>query len=195
VVVIGVTGHRFLDEVDRIADCIDQALQRIEETFPSESVTIVSPLAEGTDQVFVQRALVHRRVHLVVPLPLPPEDYLEDFISGEARARFWRLLARAGEVIHLSPAPTRDAAYAAVGRYVLERCDVLVAVWDGQPARGPGGTADIVALAREGGKPLAWIQPGPHGLEALHGPLRCETGGSLRFERFPSTAPAARPHL
>jgi hypothetical protein len=41
---------------------------------------------------------------------------------------------------------------------VADQCDALVAVWDGQPARGRGGTADIVAYARKKRRPLAWIK-------------------------------------
>ena len=35
--------------------------------------------------------------------------------------------------------------------------DVLIAVWDGQPARGKGGTADVVDYAKSLGKPLVVI--------------------------------------
>jgi hypothetical protein len=37
------------------------------------------------------------------------------------------------------------------GRVVVDRSSVLVAAWDGQPSRGLGGTADVVAYARERG--------------------------------------------
>jgi len=195
VVVIGVTGHRFLSKVERIAAGVDAALRRIEETYPGEPIAIVSPLAEGTDQLLVQRALAHLDAQLVVPLPLPPEDYLTDFVSPQARALFWHLLARADEVIHLPPAPTRSGAYAAVGHYVLDRCDVLVAVWDGQPARGQGGTADIVSVARSLGKPLAWIRAAScePGAEQTLG--HCAALGVVIFERFPSPSSSAlHPH-
>ncbi len=33
------------------------------------------------------------------------------------------------------------------GLVVVERCDLLLAIWDGHPAHGLGGTADIVAYA------------------------------------------------
>jgi hypothetical protein len=38
-------------------------------------------------------------------------------------------------------------AYRRVGHYVVDHCDLLIAIWDGQPARGRGGTADIVQYA------------------------------------------------
>lgn len=35
---------------------------------------------------------------------------------------------------------------------------MLLALWDGAPARGPGGTAAIVAYARERGLPVYWAR-------------------------------------
>jgi hypothetical protein len=43
----------------------------------------------------------------------------------------------------------RAAQYALAGRYIVERSDTLLAVWDGAPARGAGGTGDLVALRSE----------------------------------------------
>lgn len=37
--------------------------------------------------------------------------------------------------------------------------DRLLAVWDGKPARGFGGTADVVAYARRVGVPVDVIWP------------------------------------
>jgi hypothetical protein len=34
----------------------------------------------------------------------------------------------------------REAAYEAAGRYVVDHCDLLIAVWDRKPAQGRGGT-------------------------------------------------------
>jgi hypothetical protein len=42
---------------------------------------------------------------------------------------------------------------------VVEASELLVAVWDGEPARGLGGTADVVAYAREGAIPVEVIWP------------------------------------
>jgi hypothetical protein len=42
---------------------------------------------------------------------------------------------------------------------MLDHADLLWAVWDGQPARGYGGTADVVAAARAKGLPVRVIWP------------------------------------
>lgn len=43
----------------------------------------------------------------------------------------------------------------ATGLIVVERCDALLAAWDGEPAGGFGGTADVVAYARSRGRPVS----------------------------------------
>jgi hypothetical protein len=42
---------------------------------------------------------------------------------------------------------------------MLGQADELWAVWDGRPARGYGGTADVVARARDSGIPVRVIWP------------------------------------
>jgi hypothetical protein len=42
---------------------------------------------------------------------------------------------------------------------MLTIIDRLVAVWDGLPARGVGGTAEVVADARELGLPVEVVWP------------------------------------
>jgi hypothetical protein len=75
----------------------------------------------------------------------------------------WRkveaLLARAETVSVVGTAGGRDEAYLDGGVEIVNRCDVLVALWDGQSARGRGGTAEVVAYARELGRPLVVIDP------------------------------------
>lgn len=42
---------------------------------------------------------------------------------------------------------------------MLDRADRLLAVWDGKPARGYGGTADVVAEAQTRVIPVTVIRP------------------------------------
>ncbi len=153
---VGVTGHRRLVSADACERAIDRVLKRIASAFPGP-LTLVSPLAEGADQLVVQRAfaLGHRR--LIVPLPLPKEDYLRDFRSAAGQAEFQRLLALADEVVVVDQAVDAVRAYHDVGRWVLDHADVLIAVWDGRPARGEAGTGRIVEEARRRELPMAWV--------------------------------------
>lgn len=153
---VGVTGHRRLVPTEGLERAIDEALGRIASAFPGP-LTVVSPLAEGADQLVARRAfaLGHRR--LIVPLPLPKDDYLRTFASAGARAEFLSLLAHADEVVVIGQAPTDVEAYHAGGRWVLDHADVLVAVWDGRPPRGKAGTGAIVEEARARGLPVAWV--------------------------------------
>jgi len=157
VVRLGVTGHRHLDDPDAVGRLVDEVLDDL-----GPDGTVVSSLAEGADRVGAWRAR-HRGWDLVAVLPLAAEDYGTDFSSDESRAEMAGLLDGASEVEQVPPQSTRDDAYLAAGLRVLERSDVVLAVWDGEPARGRGGTAEIVQRARDAGLPLAWLDVGPDG--------------------------------
>ena len=156
---IGVTGHRFLAEVDKLRAGVDRALDEIERSFGGHRLVAVSPLAEGADRL-VAEAVLQRGGDLVAPLPLPVDDYLQDFESEQSETQFQQLLERAAEVIELAATPTRNEAYEQVGLYVLDNCDVLIAVYDGQPSQGRGGTAEIVERALQRGMPVLHVKAG-----------------------------------
>ena len=84
---------------------------------------------------------------------------MTDFESPQSREEFLALVGEAETVIEMPAANSRTEAYEQAGRYVVEHSDVLVAVWDGLPARGRGGTAEIVAWARGLGKPVCQVWP------------------------------------
>ncbi len=182
VATIGVTGHRVLSDVERVASGIDRAWRRVRARFAGLPLTILSALAEGADRLVVARALADGDVRLVVPLPVAREQYLEDFETAASRAEFERLAAHAAEVIDLPPQPTRDLAYHAAGAHIVAASDALIAVWDGRPAQGPGGTGALVAAARRRGLPIAWVHAGnrepgttePTTLEAMQGAVSFE---------------------
>lgn len=159
---IGVTGHRRLPDEEPLAGQVRQALQRISELVPSSPhtpvlFTVISPLAEGADRLVAREVLKDQDADLEVPLPLPQEDYLRDFEADESKSEFKEMLSRAKVVTKVLSSRSREEAYENVGRYVVDRCDVLIALWDGEPSRGQGGTAEIVCYARRRGVPLIWI--------------------------------------
>jgi hypothetical protein len=168
VINIGVTGHRFLAEVDKLQAGIDQALAWIERIMPGEQWSLISSLAEGADRL-VTRQVLRRKpgVKLLVPLPLPTEEYRKDFSSEESNREFLHLLGLAGEIIQPTPALTREDGYLAAGQYLLDHSNVLITLWDGQTAQGKGGTGEIIPMAIKRGIPVAWVhcgnrKPGTH---------------------------------
>jgi len=181
---IGATGHRFLTDADHLAMAVNDALNRIEQRFGHSPMMVLSSLAEGADRIIAAEVLRRPGATLMVPLPLPVDDYRQDFSGEASAAEFDAFLARAQQVVQLPPTPTRADAYAAAGHYVVDQCEILIAMWDGQLAQGRGGTALIVERARERGIPLAWVhaanrkpgtvQPGSLGLEQ----------GSVSYEHF-----------
>jgi len=184
-VAIGVTGHRILSDVAKIQAGVDKALGRIDEKFPGRRVTVISSIAEGADRLVVHRVLRRPHARLLVPLPLPQAEYLTDFATAESKGEFLALLDRADEVVQLPPAGTRERAYEAAGRYVVERCDVLLAVWDGRDAQGQGGTGGIVAEARERGLPIAWVRAGNRKPGTLEPTSLGDEQGKVTFENLP----------
>ena len=157
---VGIAGHRFLVDLPRLEAGIEEALRRLEAAFPGRSLIAVSSLAEGADRLVARAILRREGARLVVPLPLPEDEYVQDFATDESRREFGALLSRATQVIQLPPAPTREAAYEQGGVYVVEHADALIALWDGQAAQGQGGTGAIVRRALERGIPVCHIKTG-----------------------------------
>jgi hypothetical protein len=52
-----------------------------------------------------------------------------------------------------------EKAFFEAGKRIVDWADLLVAVWDGGPARGFGGTADVVRYAEERGRSLLILWP------------------------------------
>lgn len=178
-VAVGVTGHRNFSNPEGVALAVDEALEKIIISFGGSSLTVISPLAEGADRLVAERAMENYMARLIVPLPLEIDDYLKDFSSETSKQAFRQLLQKAISIIDLPSQDIRAASYLSAGMYTLEHCDVLLAIWDGQPARGIGGTGQIFAEAREQGKPLVWIEVDRSG-------QRDDAKPKIYYERFPT---------
>jgi hypothetical protein len=157
-VIIGVTGHRALKNQAQIRSIVDQVIDDIKQAHPESSLVVLSPLAEGADRLVARQVLAQDGSRLIVAMPMRKIDYMSDFETQDSIREFNELLDQASEIIELPGQSLREGAYADVGRYILDRCDLLIALWDGQKSEGVGGTGEIVALARERGMPLAWIR-------------------------------------
>ena len=130
---IGVTGHRYITETEKLAAGIDLVLAAIERAYPGRDWTLLSPLAEGADRLVAWRALNFKTsARLVVPLPLAVDSYRLDFDTYESRLEFQDMLDLADEVLPPPFAPSREDGYYAAGEYVIRQADVVVALWDGR---------------------------------------------------------------
>lgn len=163
---VGVTGHRHLAGQADVEHEVDRVLDRLVTEHSSPDLVVLSSLAEGADRLVVERVLARDRSALHAVLPLPPEDYSDDFADPASREGFARYLDAAEQVTLSPPQESREAAYEHAGREVLARCDVLLALWDGRPARGRGGTGQLVAEALHLGRHVEVVdvpRPSPVG--------------------------------
>lgn len=157
---IGVTGHRpnrlAPHRLAALAAEARQVLGRLREALP-DTPDLISSLAEGADRL-VAEAAVALRIGLVCPLPFAVDEYAVDFADPASLLAFRSLLAEAKEIVVL-PGRREDgaSAYAAAGRWMLERSDLLIGVWDGGGSAGAGGTRDIMDRALEYGIPVLWL--------------------------------------
>jgi hypothetical protein len=169
--VVGITGHRLNKipdlEISRIrqqlsfvfAD-IDAACTRTGEV--ARPVRLLSSLAEGADQIAVYVRPKTWWVEAV--LPFPKARYRKDFTPAHATggvdrtAEFDAALAQTQTIVELDEDGDPSAAYEKAGRFILRECDLLVAVWDGKPEAGLGGTKAIIAFAIKAAIPVIWIR-------------------------------------
>lgn len=154
--IVAVTGHCRLgdDSATRFAEYALRALlARIQRASPG-GVVALSGLAAGTDTIFAETALAYG-----IPLEacLACADIAENFAPGRERERFYHLLARSRRVHRLPFVERSNTAYMALGRWLVDSSDLLIAVWNGLPAVAPGGTGDVVAYARQQGRPVVHV--------------------------------------
>jgi hypothetical protein len=141
-------------------------------------LTVLSSLAEGADRLLAEKILKIPHSRLKAVLPLECEDYRRDFKQPGSWGEFRRLLDKAEDIKIMPWVPGRNEAYRQAGRYIVDHCDILIALWNGKKSRGIGGTGDIVQYARARKRPLLWIRPDSRG------GIELEPGRGLSRESF-----------
>lgn len=160
--VIGVTGHRKLCSADipGLKSRVRAFFQDLQTRCPDMPLVLLSPMAEGSDQLAAQVAL-ELGLRVIAPLPLPLGLYRDDFDDPTALELLETQLQQV-EVLQLPlgsgrtresvavPGRARDQQYAQAGRFVSCHCHVLLALWDGQESGRIGGTAQTVRFHLHG---------------------------------------------
>jgi len=173
---VGITGHRLArlapDQIERINRSLTEILLEVSATvarahadftdfYTTEPpvTRLISPLADGADSLAAGVALA-QGYELCAPIPFTKDDYATDFAGSEAQ-NLQRFLQQAESIYELDGERTsprgESAAYLAAGYLTLKQSDIMVAIWDGEGARGLGGTGMIVEAAVQQGIPTIWI--------------------------------------
>ena len=175
---VGVTAHRDLvtSEVPKLEQRIRSLLEGLKEDYPDLPLHLLSPLAEGGDQL-VARVALSLDIPLIAVLPMAQQEYEKDFDTPAALDEFRSLLERADKVFELpvvraghgagnDSADERQLQYSQVGVFISEHCQVLLALWDGKQGEEPGGTGQVVRYHLTGVMEGVSGDPTPAGLLA-----------------------------
>ncbi len=161
---------------DMVRERIRRRLNDLRDMSSERELLVVTALARGTDSLAAEAAQ-ELSIPFMAVFPLPYELYIEDFPERLDRQRFRELAAAAELHVELplrfgrasdlttsrQPAPQpnlerRNRQYALAGAYIVERAHELVAVYDGQPGGGTGGTQEVLGWWA-GGVPAQYATP------------------------------------
>jgi hypothetical protein len=151
---LAITGHRGLS--GQTTTLVDAALRReISQRAKDGALVGLTCLADGADALFATAVLDNGgKLHVIVPA----REY-RDRLPQTHHATYDVLLAEAAGVIRLDHIESNSEAHMDASQRMLADADELLAVWDGQPARSYGGTADVVAAAQERHIPVTVVWP------------------------------------
>lgn len=150
---IGLTGHQNIGSKSDV----DWVRVQLAKQFDLYSITEgFSCLAVGSDQLYAE-ILNEKKISLTAIIP--SEEYEKTFKEKSDFRKYERLLSKAQKIVKLNySSPTEEAFYAA-GKEVVNRSDMMLAIWNGKKAKGLGGTADIVEYTKQQNKKVIHINP------------------------------------
>ena len=159
---IGVTGHSKLTEEHAVAEAVNRLLTYPENLMNNQDNvpiewTVISPLAKGADRIVAKSILKKESARLEVLTPFSLGEYRKNFTDPKDLQEFNQLLESAS--LHVEMPPSSEG-YLPVGKKVVDACEILIAIWDGNPSQGKGGTAEIVSYALERGRIVLRIDTG-----------------------------------
>jgi len=154
VLAVGFTGHRKVPYETKSRQVIRDFLARQKDSHHGVMYG-VSSAASGADQLFAESCL-ELNIPLRVLLPRPADLFRADF-DDASWLRTVRIMENAISIEVTGKHEAQNEQYYDCGIQTVAESQLLVALWDGQPSRGVGGTQEIVSYARKTGHPIAWI--------------------------------------
>jgi hypothetical protein len=154
--IVGVTGHRNLAAGDlaRARSTVAAFFESIRQLLPDTELHVMLGMAAGGDLLVAKTALeLGISVEAVIPMPLA--EFVYDFDDDNRQLLMELLAHRNLRYLELPPdAPgadplpdttaRRNAAYRALTDVLVRKANMMLALWDGQASRRPGGTTDTV---------------------------------------------------
>lgn len=153
---IAITGHCDLGDVSDVSFVTHAFVALLDKykCIHSQGILALSGLAPGADTIFAEVAL-----SLAIPLAacIATSAVIDKYPAGVERDQHFRLRVRSQNVTELPFTDRSSEAYLALGLWLVNSCDLLVAAWNGRPPAKPGGTGDVVAIAQQHGRPVIHI--------------------------------------
>ncbi len=118
-------------------------------------VCALSSVALGGDLLFAESCL-ELKIPLRVFLPMPKEQFRDDF-DPETWEHVESVLRSALSVEVIGTGTEKPERYYETGIETARQSQLLIALWDGLPSRGFGGTSDVVDFALKQSRPVVWI--------------------------------------
>lgn len=160
--IIGITGHIDIhnDCIENVKQSIKDVISKIKVSLPDTPIYFFSPLAEGADRIGAEVAL-EMNCKLICPLPLEEDEYENDFKSLESKEEFQSLLTKAyksyfvgysedNSHLNVIESSRRREQYRKIGEHIADRCNLLIACWDGIDSKKIAGTSQIVKYQEKG---------------------------------------------
>lgn len=145
-IIIGVTGHRDLLAPEKIFDRCRIFFADLQKNFPDSPLYVISSLAEGADQICADAALASG-AEIWGIIPFEEKAYLETFQTEAGKKKYLHLKSQAAHIVEINESPDSPEKYVKAGKFIVEHCNMLLAIWDGCDSKRPGGTRHIIDLA------------------------------------------------
>lgn len=160
---IGWTGHRTIPNEPAVRLAVKSVLKAL--TLRSIDAAMdqhvdwigIGSAAIGAD-IIVAEACIQLGLPVRIVLPCSVDNMLA-ITPTEHKATVEWVCAASEVAPAISHRLDTHPDYVAVAQEIAGKADVLIAVWDGSPARGPGGTADVVKLSKARGIQVIRIDP------------------------------------
>jgi hypothetical protein len=173
---IGFSGHQDLGNEGTRA-FVAQSLRELLVTYREQAqacnqeLLLYTALAPGADQLCIATA---HELAIPVEAVIPCAEYEGIFKGADAVSTYHQLLARCRKIHQLPAHHCSDEAFLEAGHWIVEHADLLLLVWNGYPAGGKGGAADVASYARSMRRPFLHIHTRQHTIKQ-YGSLQTES--------------------